>query len=298
MASADAVAQLDKLAAVIRPGLFAFTVLLIIIEITALRFKQVTINHRAGAVSVLSGAFVFGFEALADTLFYLAVTYWLYGHRFFDLGFKWYVWVFCFLLYDLMFYVSHLLQHKVRLLWCFHSTHHTSEEMRLSSAVRGSVFDFIYTPPLFIWMCLLGIHPLMFIVVRTFSRVWGVLEHISEPLAGTMRKFNWVFITPEVHRVHHGKNTKYLDKNYAEILSIWDRLFGTYAEYDEQPVYGILKRVDADSFMDIQFGQFKDLLAEVRVTAGWKNKVKLIIMPPGWCPDGRDFTVHTMQKKK
>jgi len=281
MTTPEAVAQLDKLVAVLRPGIFVLAVALILLELTILSFRKININHKGGAVSLLSGVFVFGLEAIADFLFYISLTYWLYAHRIFELGFKWYVWVLCFLLYDLMFYLSHLLQHKVRLLWCFHSVHHTAEEMRLSTAVRGSMFDFIYAPPFFVWMCVLGIHPLMFIVVRTVSRVWGILEHISEPLVGTMPLLNRIFITPDVHRVHHGKNVQYIDKNFAEVLSIWDRLFGTYVEYDEQPVYGILKPIDADNFYDIQFGQFKDLFADLGKTKGLKNKLIVALMPPG-----------------
>jgi sterol desaturase/sphingolipid hydroxylase (fatty acid hydroxylase superfamily) len=281
MNTTEVVAQLDKLDAVLRPGLFVLVVFLILLELAVLSIKKVSINHRGGGVSILSGAFVFGLEAVADFLFYLSITYWLYAHRILDMGFKWYVWVFCFLLYDLMFYVSHLLQHKVRLLWCFHSVHHTAEEMRLSTAVRGSMFDFIYAPPFFVWMCVPGIHPLMFIVVRTVPRVWGVPEHISEPLAGNMPGLNRIFITPDVHRVHHGKNAQYIDKNYAGVLSIWDRLFGTYVEYNEQPVYGILKPVDANNFFDIQFAEFNALYADVRATRGWANKLKLTLKPPG-----------------
>jgi len=274
------IARLDKLVNLLRPGIFVLATLLIELELVVLTLKNVKLNHKGGSISLLSGVFVFGFEALADFLFYVSIAYWLYLHRIFELGFKWYVWLLCFLLYDLMFYISHLLQHKVRLLWCFHSVHHTAEEMRLSTAVRGSMFDFIYAPPFFVWMCLLGIHPLIFIAVRTISRVWGILEHISEPLVGTMPRLNKVFVTPDVHRVHHGKNAAYIDRNYAEVLSIWDRFFGTYVEHTEQPLYGILKPVNANDFFDIQFAGLRSLFKEVANTPGYMKKMKLLIGPP------------------
>jgi sterol desaturase/sphingolipid hydroxylase (fatty acid hydroxylase superfamily) len=292
----DAVARLDRLDAVVRPGLFILAIFLIALEVIVLSLQNKQLNHKGGAVSLISGAFVFGLEAAADILFYLSVTYWLYNHRLFELGFTWYVWLLCFVLYDLMFYVSHMLQHKVRVLWCFHSTHHSAEEMRLSSAVRGSMFDFIYTPPFFVWMCLLGIHPLIFITVRSLSRIWGILEHVSEHVISKKSKWNLIFITPDVHRVHHGKNHQYLDKNYSEILSIWDRIFGTYQEYEEQPVYGILRPLNPNSFWDIQFGQFKELLEEMRQTNGWLNKLKLALMPPGWHPTNKNLTVKQLQR--
>jgi len=149
MNTTEVVAQLDKLDAVLRPGLFVLVVFLILLELAVLSIKKVSINHRGGGVSILSGAFVFGLEAVADFLFYLSITYWLYAHRILDMGFKWYVWVFCFLLYDLMFYVSHLLQHKVRLLWCFHSVHRARLHVRfyLCTAVFCPDVCAGYSPP-------------------------------------------------------------------------------------------------------------------------------------------------------
>ena len=212
MNAVDYIAKLDKLAKIVQPGIFALAILLFGLEVFILSRRKVQLNIKGGAVSLSSGVFVFGLEALADVMFYLAICYWLYNHRLFELGFAWYVGLLCFVLDDLMFYISHRLQHRVRLLWCFHSVHHTSTEMRLSSAVRGSIFDFIYNPPFFVWMCVLGIHPLMFIIVRTVSRVWGILTHIHESFVGHLPRVNRVFITPDVHRVHHGKNYQYLDE--------------------------------------------------------------------------------------
>ena len=87
---------------------------------------------------------------------------------------------------------------------------------------------------------------------------------------------------PDVHRVHHGKNEVYIDRNYAEMFSIWDRLFGTYTEYSEQPVYGIIKPVDDNSFIAIQFSPWKDLANDLRASTGWANKVRVLLRPPGW----------------
>jgi sterol desaturase/sphingolipid hydroxylase (fatty acid hydroxylase superfamily) len=275
------ISQLDSFVRLIQPGIFAFAVGMMLLEVIFLSFKKIPRNSRGGWVSVASGLFVFGLEAVADFLFYFAICYWLYEHRIFDIGFGWYTWVLCFVLYDLMFYVSHRLQHRTRVLWCFHSVHHTATEMRLTSAVRGSMFDFIYNPPFFVWMCVLGIHPLIFIIVRTFSRVWGILSHMHGSFMGRTPVWNKIFIMPDVHRVHHGKNQIYIDRNYAEIFSVWDRLFGTYTEYSEPPVYGILRPVDDDNFFAIQFSPWQDLTRDLRASAGWKSKLKILWMPPG-----------------
>ena len=265
----------------IQPGIFAFAVGVMLLEVFFLSFRKIPRNSKGGIVSLASGLFVFGFEAIADFLFYLAICYWLYDHRIFELGFRWYTWVLCFVLYDLMFYVAHRIQHRVRVLWCFHAVHHSSTEMRLTSAVRGSMFDFIYTPPFFVWMCILGIHPLIFITVRTFSRIWGILEHMHESIIGRTPRLNKIFITPDVHRAHHGKNEIYLDRNYSEIFSVWDRLFGTYVEYSEPPVYGILQPVDDNDFLQIQFSPWQGLMKELKATKGFTNKLRLLFEPPG-----------------
>ena len=281
MAADQYIKQLDSFVKLIQPGIFAFAVGAMLLEVFLLSFRKIPRKSKGGLVSLASGLFVFGFEAIADFLFYIAICYWLYDHRIFDLGFRWYTWVLCFLLYDLMFYVAHRIQHRVRVLWCFHAVHHSSTEMRLTSAVRGSMFDFIYTPPFFVWMCILGIHPLMFITVRTFSRIWGILEHIHESVIGHTPRLNKIFITPDVHRAHHGKNEIYLDKNYSEIFSVWDRLFGTYVEYSEPPVYGILQPVDDNDFLQIQFSPWQCLMRELKATKGFINKLRLMLEPPG-----------------
>lgn len=291
------ITKLDALVQIINPGIFFFTVAIIFIEAGILTLRKISWSFDGGAVSLFSAAGVFGLEAIADILFYTTVMYWLYDHRIFELGFAWYVWLACFLVFDLMFYISHRLQHEVRLFWCFHSVHHTTNEMRLSTAVRGPVIEFIFTPWFFIWMPVLGFHPLMFITVRIFSRVWGILEHVHESFVGYHPWLNKIFITPDVHRVHHGRNYRYLDMNYAEVFSIWDRMFGTYKEYDEKPDYGVLRPLDPDNFLEVQTHAWVDLWRDLKAEKSWHNRLKLLFMPPGWYPDGRDFTAKTLKAR-
>lgn len=119
--------------------------------------------------------------------------------------------------------------------------------------------------------------------VRTLSRIWGILEHVHESVVGRTPHFlNQIFITPDVHRVHHGKNYQYLDKNYSEILSIWDRMFGTYEEYHERPVFGVLKPVNDNSFVDINVSPFKDLYKDLRSVNGFGDRMKILLKKPGW----------------
>src|SRR5690606_10334280 len=147
-------------------------------------------NHnpdvREARVSVLSGIMAFGGLFLAGRIYSLALMSWFYQFRVMELGFQWYAWVLCFVLYDFVFYINHLLGHKVRLLWCIHQVHHSSQRMRLVSGVRGSMFDMIYIPWFFIWMPLLGIHPVIFVAIEVVSKFWGLMVHVNEKWIGKL----------------------------------------------------------------------------------------------------------------
>jgi sterol desaturase/sphingolipid hydroxylase (fatty acid hydroxylase superfamily) len=263
-----------------------------------MKIRHFKVNDRGGYVSMLSAIISLVLENIATIFLYYALTYWFYTHRIFELGFHWYVWVFCFLLHDFIVYWAHRLQHEVRLLWCFHSVHHTPDEMRITTAIRGSIFDFLCNPWFFVWVGLLGIHPLMFIIVTSIAKTWGALQHVNESFVGKLPILNKIFITPDVHRVHHGKNIQYLDRNYAELLSIWDRVFGTYEEYDEKPDYGIIKDINPDNFKQIHFDVWIDLWKDLKQTDNWIDKVKILIKPPGWTPDGKGYTTKQLKLLK
>lgn len=133
---------------------------------------------------------------------------WFYHYRLFDLGNAWYIWIFCYLLYDLLFYIIHYLGHRVRFFWCIHGVHHTAEEMKLTVAVRGSFFGFLLTPHNTLWLPLLGFDPFMVLIVDGIAKIYGLFEHVNEHFISA--KGGWIeklFITPSAHRVHHSKTT-------------------------------------------------------------------------------------------
>jgi sterol desaturase/sphingolipid hydroxylase (fatty acid hydroxylase superfamily) len=253
------------------------------------------VSIKGGAVSMISGGFTFGLMFLANLALYFTIYTKAYQLRLFQGGFQWYYWLLCFLIYDLMFYTAHRLGHEVRLIWCFHSVHHTSEEMRLTSAIRGSAFDFIYYPWFFVWIPFLGFHPLMLFIVESFSRLYGVLTHVSPLWFGKIRWLDHILITPSVHRVHHGRNTRYLDKNYSEVLSIWDKMFGTFIQEDETPDYGILKPIDSNNLKEIQLSPWQDLWNDIKKSPNLRTALKYIFYPPGWSHDGPLTTAKVLQ---
>jgi len=252
----------------------------IVLEFVVLRSLRERISRREGYASIWSGILAFGGLAVANRLLFVSLMYLAWSHRVFDLGLGATAWLAAFVLYDLMFYVAHRAGHEIRLLWCFHSVHHTSEEMRLTTAIRGSAFDFVYLPWFFIWIPLLGIHPAVVLIVEAGSRLWGVMTHIHPRFVGRLGWLDKVIVTPSVHRVHHGRNAQYLDRNYGEVLIIWDYLFRSYQVETEEPDYGVLAPVDAGSLMDIQSGAWRDLWRDVKAAQGLGPKLRTALGPP------------------
>ena len=223
----------------------------------------------------------------------LAFQFYLYEHRFFDLGTSAPVWVLCFFAEDFTYYWFHRCSHEVRFLWAAHVNHHSSERYNLSTALRQS-WTTPFTTALFYWpLPLLGFHPLMIVtctVVSLLYQYWIHTEAIDR-----MGWFERWFNTPSHHRVHHATNVEYLDRNHAGILIVWDRLFGTF-EPERAPVrYGLTKNIHTFNPWKIAFHEFAALGRDVRSASSWRNALGYILMPPGWSPDGSTLTAEQMR---
>jgi len=280
--------SLDAILAIAAPATYAIAVGALLLEYVTLRLLKEPLSHRQGMASLASGLLAFGGLAAANRLLFVGVMYVAWDARLLDLGAGATGWLAAFVLYDFMFYTAHRLGHEVRFLWCFHSVHHTSEEMRLTSAIRGSAFDFVYLPWFFVWLPLLGIHPIIVLVVESAARIWGVLTHLHPRFVGRLGLLDRLLVTPSVHRVHHGRNDAYLDRNYGEVLTLWDHLLGTYQLEDEAPDYGVLKPVDAGSLAAIQLSPWRDLWRDLARAPSLRIKLRYLLDAPGYSHDGAD----------
>ena len=260
---------------------YVISILAIFLEFALLRKSGVSANHRESLTSLISGAFAFGGLAVANRFLFIGLMHVAWSYRILEVDIGIAMWIGAFLLYDLMFYAAHRAGHSIRLLWCFHSVHHTSEDMRLTAAVRGSMFDFVYLPWFFVWIPLLGIHPSVLLIVEVFGRIWGVLTHVHPKFVGRLGRLDSLIVTPSVHRVHHGRNPQYLDRNYGEVLLIWDHLFRSYQAETEPPDYGVLASVDAGDFLDVQLSPWKALLRDMQRTSSLRNRLQIALGPPG-----------------
>ncbi len=257
-------------------------------------------RHREGWVSLLSAALAFLPIFALSKLVLVGVMFWLYQYRLFDPGLAWYAWVFAWIVYEFLFWFLHWIGHNIRIFWCFHNVHHSAKEMKLSVAFRGSVFDVLYMPHNILWLPLLGFHPFMLLIVDALGKLYGILVHVHESSVreGRSRWLEWFLISPSIHRVHHSSNHLYLDRNFGQTLSIWDRLFGTYQEElaTEKPVYGVLKDIDSENLLDTQLAELKSLWNDIQSTDRMVDKVRYVFMPPGWNPQSEGTTAEDLRK--
>lgn len=197
----------------------------------------------------------------------------------------WLVWLAAFIAIDFAGYWNHRLNHKINLFWNQHVIHHSSEEFNLACALRQPVSNLIaYFPLLLIPAALVGV-PFEVIAVlapiHLFAQFWYHTQHI-----GKLGWLEYIIITPSQHRVHHAINPEYIDKNLGQILSVWDRIFGTFQEEldDVQPQYGVLKPAETWNPVLINFQHFWRILKDAWRTRNYWDKIRIWFMPTGWRP--------------
>ncbi len=195
------------------------------------------------------------------------------------------VWIFAFFLYDFCYYWMHRLHHEVKVLWATHVVHHHGEEFNLSTALRqtstGFLWKWIFYLPIFI----VGIPPEVFVTVAGINLVyqfWVHTEHIPK-----LGWYEYVFVSPSNHRIHHAQNKHYVDANYGGVFIFWDRLFGTYKEeLDElKPIYGTAKPLRSWNPFKANLDIFAEMIKDSARTKSIKNKIKVWFSRPNWRPD-------------
>lgn len=196
---------------------------------------------------------------------------------------RWWAWVICFIGVDFCYYWFHRLSHEINALWAAHVVHHQSEDYNLAVALRQSVVQGVFSS-FFYWpLALLGFPPLMFLALSAANTLYQFWIHTQA--IKRLGLLEWVFNTPSHHRVHHGRNPIYIDRNHGGTLIIWDRLFGTFQGETEPVVYGITKPLASWSPLWANLHYWIELVQSARQTSGWWNKVRVFLKPPGWFPD-------------
>ncbi len=208
----------------------------------------------------------------------------VYQFRVFDLEFSWWYWLLLFLGDDFSYYWFHRSSHSIRYFWASHIVHHSSQNYNLATALRqtwtgGITGSFVF----YLWMPLLGFHPIAILFMHSISLLYQFWIH-TELIDRMPRWFEFIFNTPSHHRVHHSSDVKYLDRNHAGILIIWDRMFGTFVEEEEHPNYGLTKNISSFNPLYIATHEWIDILKDIRKNP--RYTWQYLFGPPGWSHDG------------
>ena len=212
----------------------------------------------------------------------LYISAYSYFHQFavFDIGVSWATVLLCVVAADLAYYWEHRFTHRVGIAWATHTVHHSSPFFNISVAYRFGPLDGLWPIFFHLPLVLIGFNPFVVFFSETFVQLYQTVLH-TEVIKKLPRPIEYVMNTPSHHRVHHGANDKYIDKNYAGIFIIWDRMFGTFAEETEKVVYGITKPVDSVNPFTIFFHGLVRIGRQVVDAQGLGNKLAVLVKPPG-----------------
>jgi len=187
------------------------------------------------------------------------------------------------LLADLTYYIEHFCMHKIRFFWLAHSVHHSSSMMNTATAFRFSIFDPVLSALFHLPLVLAGFNPIYILAAEILVQAYQFWIH--NEMVGKLGPLEWVFNTPSHHRVHHGSDKKYIDKNYGGILIIWDRLFGTFSKEEETPQYGLTTPMTSKNPFTVQFYEFGNMFRDLKKAKRPSEIAGYIFRPPGWKPE-------------
>jgi sterol desaturase/sphingolipid hydroxylase (fatty acid hydroxylase superfamily) len=194
----------------------------------------------------------------------------------------WWAWVLLFFADDLAYYWFHRVSHESRVFWASHVVHHSSRHYNLSTALRQTWVPMTYMP-FWLPLLLLGFPPWMVLLAQSWSLIYQFGLH-TERIGRLPRWAEAVLNTPSHHRVHHGSNDRYLDKNYGGILIIWDRLFRTFEPETERVRYGLTKNLTTFNPVHVAFHEYRAMWGDVRRATSWRERVGVVFHGPGWAP--------------
>jgi sterol desaturase/sphingolipid hydroxylase (fatty acid hydroxylase superfamily) len=204
----------------------------------------------------------------------------------------WWTWVLLFFADDLSYYWFHRVSHESRVFWASHVVHHSSRHYNLSTALRQTWVPMTYFP-FWLWMPLVGFPVWMVLLAQSWSLIYQFWIH-TERIRRLPRALEAVLNTPSHHRVHHGSNQVYLDRNYGGILIVWDRLFGTFEPEGERVRYGLTKNVGSFNPVRVAFHEYAAIAHDLRRCRSWRERAGVVFRGPGWRPEEPGMTDATI----
>ena len=275
-----------------------FVILLVAeVIVTAIQQKDYyETKDTAGSLSMGIGNVIIGFVGKAIVFGAYSLVY---QFRLFTVDMtQWWAWVLLFFTDDFSYYWFHRISHSSRYFWASHVVHHSSMKYNLGTALRQTwtgnlTGSFVF----WIWLPLIGFSPVAVMTMQAISllyQFWIHTEHINKFPA----PIEFIFNTPSHHRVHHGSDLDYLDKNHAGILIIWDRLFNTFEPERKRPTYGLTTNINSHNPVRIAFHEWVSIGQDVRRSRSFRTALGYVFGPPGWSHDGSRQTTEQLRAKQ
>jgi sterol desaturase/sphingolipid hydroxylase (fatty acid hydroxylase superfamily) len=274
----------------------AFILLIIVEVIYAVKAQRELYEVKDASTSISLGLGNL-FIGIATKSFILIFFVFIYEHRIFTIPHTaWWSWVLIFFADDFSYYWFHRVSHNVRWFWASHVVHHSSEKYNLAAALRQTWTGNLTGSFLFwSWMPFIGFHPAMIMLMQSVSLLYQFWIH-TEAIDKCPRWFEYIFNTPSHHRVHHGSDIEYLDRNHAGILIIWDRMFGSFQPEMHTPKYGLTKNVNTFNPVKVAFFEWVNIARDLKRSGSFFTAIKYIVNPPGWSHDGSSKTTKELRQ--
>ncbi|MGE6219138.1 sterol desaturase family protein [Nubsella zeaxanthinifaciens] len=240
------------------------------------RLNDSIANLSQGIGSQLVGLFM-------KSVLFVGYMYIFQHWRLFEIPNTIWTWIVLFIGVDFFYYWFHRMSHQINALWAAHIVHHQSEEYNLTVALRQSWFQGWFSWAFYLPLALIGFDPIIFLTLSSFNTLYQFWIHTRT--IKSMGFLEYILNTPSHHRVHHGSNPKYIDKNHAGTLIIWDRLFGTFQKEEEEVYYGITKPLASWNPVWANLHYWKDLIETAKKSENINDKIRVFVKPPGWFPD-------------
>jgi len=240
------------------------------------RFSDAVTNISCGITQQITGA-------LIKTALIIGYIHIYENHRLLDIADSVWTYVLLFIGIDFCYYWFHRSAHEVSLFWGTHIVHHQSEDYNLTVALRQSALQALVSTSFYFPLALLGFNPIAFVTLSSFQTLYQFWIH-TRTIDRLHPVLEYVLNTPSHHRVHHGRNPKYIDKNHGGTLIIWDRMFGTFQREEEEVIYGVTKPLQSWNPLWAQIDYYADLKQEWQQLTGWKERAALLFLKPGWRP--------------
>lgn len=189
-----------------------------------------------------------------------------------------------FLWHDFAYYCEHRMGHRVGFFWAMHSIHHSSNAFNHSTAARGFLLDGVFNTPWHLPAALIGIPPPVYFGVVVLKNAYGIWNHAS--YVGWLGSLERWLATPLNHKIHHANQPEYIDRNYGQVLMLWDYLFGSVAHLGREPVPGLVNPVHDNNIITAQFTGVRWLAKRIASAARWQDKIAYLWRPPEWSHDG------------